>query len=313
MTSPFLDAARQGRNGWKSYLLGIILILFAPILILVVLLIVLSIILAIIHFSFGEVLQQKEEFSKLFESYFNVRIYGFPYLVLLFFGLYTTLFTITLVFVLERIHARRFLSLFGTTNTIRWWRVCEGFVVYLAISLTIFLVFYASNPSRYKLSFILSHWIISLPFSFLLSGMTALILCLFFYGYLLQGFSNLVKKPLRLMFCYGIILATLGLIPFSEPNFLHWTNIIFFTVFTVGITLKDEGFELMLGLFIARSFFFFTILRSSSDELQTPTIFIKETTTALSLIGLLVSIVQLGLFYYICFYMMPRKSINSTE
>ncbi|EKQ70639.1 hypothetical protein OsccyDRAFT_0940 [Leptolyngbyaceae cyanobacterium JSC-12] len=223
------------------------------------------------------------------------------------------LFTVTLVFVLEHIHERKFLSLFGSTNIIRWRRVRDGFVVYFSILTITFSFFYLLNPSRYKLSFVLSHWIVSLPFSFLLSGILALILCFLFYGYFLQGFSSFIKKPLRLMFCYGIIIATLRLILSSEPNPLQWINIIFFALFTVGITLKDEGFELLLGLFTARGFFLSAILQNSSNELQTPAIFIREATTDFSLINLLVFIAQLGLFYYICFSVIQGKSTNSVD
>ncbi|EKQ70640.1 hypothetical protein OsccyDRAFT_0941 [Leptolyngbyaceae cyanobacterium JSC-12] len=69
MTSPFLDAARQGRNGWKSYLFGTILLLVAPTFVFFILYIFLFIILSIIYPPFGETVQQGGDISKFFQSY----------------------------------------------------------------------------------------------------------------------------------------------------------------------------------------------------------------------------------------------------
>ncbi|UBF30415.1 hypothetical protein K9N68_35035 (plasmid) [Kovacikia minuta CCNUW1] len=213
---------------------------------------------------------------------------------------------------MRRIHHRDILTLLGSdASTVDWQRVAQGFAVEFGLRSLILFSIYLINPSRYRFAFSASEWLISLPFSLLLAGYSSLVACLFFYGYLFQGMSCLIPNPVRLITVYGLILGTLQALSVKNP--VDWIGAVFFQIFLLWIILKDKRLEVAIGLITAGSFFSYTIWRSVSRPLQTPTILVRSAESLSPVIYLVLAVIEAVLFYVIWFYVIHRDHLRSPE
>jgi uncharacterized BrkB/YihY/UPF0761 family membrane protein len=104
MTAKFLRIARQGRNSWKRYIVGVLLPFCLA-------LIIWTPILAIATYSLG---------FPLDEEGMNLVLYGNPIRTLIFFGLMSIGFIFGLYLTIKRVHKRQFMTLFNSEASVRW-------------------------------------------------------------------------------------------------------------------------------------------------------------------------------------------------
>lgn len=295
MTAKFLKIARQGRNGWKRYIVGVLLPFCLA-------LIIWTPILAIATYSLG---------FPLDEEGMNLVLYGNPIRTLVFLGLMLISFIFGLYLTMKRVHKRQFMTLFNSEASVRWQQVIKGLYVSLGLYSIQFLAFYLINPSRYIFSFNASEW---LPFT-LLSLVFAPIVALsstLIFAYLIQGTGLLIQSPLLLSISWGLIMGILSYV--SEPETpLYWFISIAVFIFFIWVIIKNNGIELIWGLFITinlTSLVWFSL--DDSGILNAPTIF-KATEPAPPLHSLLSILFIYSLFYYICFGIRKNSSASTPE
>lgn len=256
MTAKFLRIARQGRNSWKRYLVGV----FLPF---GLLLIVWTPILGVTSYILG--FPPGKEGVNLF-------LYANPLRTIVLFGLVCISYLFGLYLSIERVHKRKFTTLFTSEDSVRWQRIIKGFGVYLGLYSIRFILWYLITPSRYILSFNASEW---LPFA-LLSLLFAPIFALFaalFYAYLLQGLGLLMRSPLLLLIVWGLIFGSLSYAAKPE-SLISWFTSVVFGIFLAWVIIKDNGIELMLGWRTALELIDLVwVSFDDSDFLNPPTIF----------------------------------------
>jgi hypothetical protein len=296
MTAKFLRIARQGENSWKRYLIGVLL----PFCLTVIIWIFFFIILGIIYYILGVPLDYTDEEAMNELSYLGT---GLMFISLIF-GLYLSI---------KRVHKRNFITLFTSETSVRWQRVIKGFGVYLLLSGISFLVWYLIAPSRFIFSFSASEW---LPFAWL-----ALVFCpiaalciVLFFAYLLQGIGLLIRSPLLLSIVLGFIFIFGSLIYASEPKtLLYWFMEVAARIFFFWVIIKDNGIELIWGLFTAQGMNdLFGLSFDGSEVWNTPTLF-RITETDPNFYDLLNMLLIYGLFYYICFVKGKNSSASTPE
>jgi hypothetical protein len=302
MTAKFLRIARQGRNSWKRFLVGVLLPYCLTLIVWYLISMVTSYILGF----------------PLNEERTNLLLNGNPLRTSVLLGLTLIIYLFGLYLYIKRVHKRKFTTLFTSEDSVRWQRMIKGFGVYLGLYSIRFLLWYLIAPSRYILHFNASEW---LPFT-LLSLVFAPIFALsvvLFYAYLLQGIGLLIRSPLLLSIVCGLIFSLIdgslyhAFIASEPESLISWFTTVVIWTFMAWVIIKDNGIELMLGWNTAVILIFLVWASvDDSDVFNPPTIF-KATEPLLPLYYLVTVLLHMGLFYYICFGIGKKLSASTPE
>jgi membrane protease YdiL (CAAX protease family) len=272
MSSSFLDAAKQGKNQWWRYLLGILVVLFAFIglgLLLSGIAALLVVLIVPMKGVTGDLQQRLVQFAET-PSALMLAISLMPF-VCGFLGL---------LFVMPVIHQRGVRSLLGnddpsnegqSNRKIRWSQIGLGFGVWFLLLLLLSGVGYWMSPASYRFTFDPAQWLILLPVALLLIPIQTSAEELFFRGYLLQGSGLLTRQPLIIILLNSLLfmLPHLGN-PEMQRGFV-WGALTYWMlgVFFVAITLKSNRLELSLGVHAAQNLFVALVLNSKDSALPT--------------------------------------------
>jgi hypothetical protein len=279
MNKTFLTIARQGRNGWKRYLVGALLAIGVPLIIMTTVMIISAYI------------------SGISIKNTNLILYGNPLRAVLFSGLGGVGLLLGLFLAVTRVHRRKFMTLFSVDTSIDWLRVIKGFILWLGLYGISFFVWYLIFPSRYSLTFNISEW---LPFTLLVlifAPILSLVRILFLYAYLLQAVGLLIRHPLLLSIVWGLVLASLS-IDLKMP--IYWILSFAYATFMTWIVIKDNRIELVIGINIAVSLISLVFISYPDSLIKAPTVF--KVADVPDFLPVLVSFVfRAGFFYFICF------------
>ena len=279
MNKTFLTIARQGRNGWKRYLVGALLAIGVPLIIMTTVMIISAYI------------------SGISIKNTNLILYGNPLRAVLFSGLGGVGLLLGLFLAVTRVHRRKFMTLFSVDTSIDWLRVIKGFILWLGLYGISFFVWYLIFPSRYSLTFNISEW---LPFTLLVlifAPILSLVRILFLYADLLQAVGLLIRHPLLLSIVWGLVLASLS-IDLKMP--IYWILSFAYATFMTWIVIKDNRIELVIGINIAVSLISLVFISYPDSLIKAPTVF--KVADVPDFLPVLVSFVfRAGFFYFICF------------
>ena len=292
MSQTYLDIARQGKNNWWRYLLGIILILFLWFIVGGIAAGILLILpLASQGLSSLELTQQVEASLRKpsIQTYLIINIQ----FIFFCFGIFLSM---------KWLHQRRFLTLVGADAKIRWQRFFQGFGVWFLIQSILFAISFILEPDNLELAFKPVQWLILLACALILTPIQTSTEELFFRGYILQGLGLITKQPLILMIINGVLFMLPHLAnPEVQRGFL-WMALYYFAfgVFCTLLTLKDNRLELAFGAHAANNLFVILFVSTKDSVIQVPAIWLaKETGSAES--GLIWFLVKCALFYLIIF------------
>jgi uncharacterized protein len=286
MKSPtFLTIARQGKNGWWRYLLGI-LIVFG------VVFIIYLFTLYVVWISF----YLSGISLKINQDTINSFLYAHPTRYLFLTALTGVLILLGLFLVTKFVHKRPFMTLISPDTTLDWFRIFKGLLVWLGITGINFLAWYLIVPSRYSLTFNLAEWLPFAAWGLILLPVITCARVLWFNAYLLQGLGLLIQRPLILTIVWGFLLGSL-LTDFKMPNF--WIVSVIRAMFATWLIIKDDRIELLIGVTMADALFGF-VLGFSDSKIRLPVVF-ETSDTPPVLIILVTYLLRAGLFYLICF------------
>jgi uncharacterized protein len=282
----YLDLARQGRIGWRCFLLAVLLVLFSWQ--------VVGALPAIFLLSW--VLGDGNPQTSITPTGQFVGVdpaFGF------FASMLASVFFLFGIFLgIRFIHQRAFRSLITPARAISWRRFFQGFAAWFTLSGLMSLAEAVLYPGRYVLTFDMQRII---PFAFL-----ALILVpiqtsaeeLFFRGYILQG----VGLRLRNIWTLSAISGMIFMLPhFLNPEAHINFGLMGFYYFLIGavmayVTLRDGRLELAMGLHAANNLFSFLVANYTITALPSPSIFTVGTldpiySVSAAVLGLMVFIV----------------------
>lgn len=285
MSTEFLDAVRQGKNEWWRYVLSFMLIVFFW-----------AFLGSLPWLMLGMDLPLDAVGSAV-----SGRDQLLQYVLI---SLSFCCFGMGIFLAIKYIHHRRFNSLIHSTSTVRWKRVAQGFIVWLALTAITYSLEVLSNPNRFSFTFKPVLWLIFLPLALVLTPIQAATEELFFRGYLLQGFSLLTKNRWLLI---SLSTGIFGWLHLGNPEVtasaqVLWLGALYFTfgAFLALITLQDQSLELAIGQHAANNLFLALIVRDKVSVLDTPAI-VTRIVTPDARVEFFLFLLQATAFYYIVF------------
>lgn len=281
----FLTIARQGKNGWWRYLLGILIVFGVAFIIYL-----LTTYVVWISFYLSDISLQ------INRDTINSFLYTNPTRYLFVTALTGVLLLLGLFLAMKFVHKRPFMTLISPDSTIDWFRIFKGCILWLGLYGIGFTLWYLIIPSRYSLTFNLAEWLPVAGWGLILSPIMACARVILIFAYLLQGMGLLIRRPLILAIVWGFLLGSL-LTDFKMPNF--WIVGVVSIMFMTWIIIKDDRLELAIGMSIADVFYRF-FLGFSDSPIKLP-VFFEAHRTNFVLPTLLTYLIQASLFYLLCF------------
>lgn len=305
MSQSYLDVARQGKNSWWRYLLGILFILLLWIVVGSIVSLIVGSILLTIHLNQSglnpEALQQPSQQQLLsFLKTPSVGAYVTVNIPFIFFGL-------AILLVVIGLHRRPFRTLISADSSVNFKRLLRGFLVWFLISTILIPVDYLLNSQNYVFSFNPGQWFLLLPLALVLTPLQTSAEEFFFRGYLLQGLGLLTRQRFVLIIVSSLLFAVPHFVNPEMQRGAVWLALLYFAfgVFLTVITLKDNRLELALGVHAANNLRFLFISTKDS-ALPAPAIWILNDPGDPRL-DLVVFLIQSAIFYYVFF---GRKKSN---
>lgn len=250
---PFLNNSLQGKNSIWRYLITIFLSLIVPSFVAGAFLAIFILIWVLL-------------FKQSFSVDIVYQLLSDPLFLIFLVFLSFSISYLFLYLCVRFIHEKNFISIINTGNKVRWKKIGIGALAWLGIIVILDFISYLIDPTSFKISLN--------PQGFWLLAFLALIAFpiqasfeeVFFRGYLMQGFSLVLKRP------WVVLLATS--IFFS---LLHWWNggtaimslSIVMGTFIIGLmlgilTMADNGIELAVGVHIINNLYV-SVIHSSPE------------------------------------------------
>jgi membrane protease YdiL (CAAX protease family) len=300
MTQKFLALAQSGKNQWWRYLFGIIIILVSW-----------QGIGSIPFISLVFLLQN----DKIPETKINPQTLqlegGAPLLLYLVINFSFVCFLISLYIAVRFIHQRDFITLITPNNKVNWYRVIQGFGIWIFIlAVSSMIDYYFINPGNYKLTFDISNFLIFLPIALILTSIQASVEELFFRGYLMQGIGLTTRNASISILVSSFLFMLLHLLnPEVKSGFIPLAYYYFFSaIFLSIITVKDNSLELAIGTHIGNNMFRAFLVNYTNSVLPSPSIFTMQKLNPTSnLINTLVCF----MLFYLFFFRKSRRTISN--
>jgi uncharacterized protein len=183
------------------------------------------------------------------------------------------------VILIKQLHGRSISETINGTKKIRWSRFFISAIVWLIISAVYFFIYLKLNPSNFTLNNKSVSLIYLTVISLLMIPFQAAFEEIIFRGYLMQGFSLVLKNR-----WFPLIMTSLsfGLLHAFNPEVKEFgfltmmpQYIMFGLIFGI-VTIIDDGVELALGAHAANNIFLCVMVTAESSALQTPALFKQE-------------------------------------
>jgi len=247
-TSRYLDLAREGRNDWWRYALGVSTIAFF------------WLVLGYVPYLF--LVDAGAETGPLLDF------------VAINFSIFMMLAGLAVTVTL--IHRRPLRSLVTPAARVDWRRAGRGALVWAAVATVVVVVEHLLFPGRYYLSFDPERLLPFLAAVLVLTPIQCVTEELVFRGYAMQGLGLLTRRPLLIAVASSLIFTLPHLL--NPEVHLHGTLIMAANYFVIGmllatITLRDGRLELAIGLHSANNVFLALIANYEGSALATAAIF----------------------------------------
>lgn len=295
----YVEAARRGSHRWWRYLLGLVIILFAWLVVGTVA----SLLVAIaIGGQEGFAAFRQADYSALGSvGSFLVIMAGFP----CFLG--GTLLTVSLI------HRRPPLTLITAQEKISWYRVGQGFVAwFVPFCLIGGLGQYLFYPDTFSFNSDLAALALFVPIALIFTAIQTTTEELFFRGYIVQGAS--------LIWSNRVFLAIVPAVIFTLPHLGNpeaiaggWLTV-FVTYFLVPgllwtvVSLIDGTTELAIGVHFANNIGGILLINITGSAVTTPTLFtVSEYHTTYGALSVLVAI---PVFLAIAYKVFKRDEVS---
>jgi len=247
LTERYLDLARQGRNAWWRYALGVTTIIFFWL--------VLGYVPYLLLVGSGMNDQLLEYLAVNFSIFMMLA---------------------GLVLTVKLIHRRPLLSLATPAARVDWRRLGRGALVWTAIAAIVVLIEHLLYPGRYYLSFDPGRFFGFLAVVLVLTPIQTTAEELVFRGYAMQGIGLLTRRPALIAVASSLIFAVPHLL--NPEVHEHGVLIMAANYFVIGmllatITLRDGRLELAIGVHAVNNVFLALVANYEGSALTTESIF----------------------------------------
>jgi uncharacterized protein len=193
-------------------------------------------------------------------------LYSIPYIV----GL------ITLMLLITPIHERKSLSVLTSLPSFRWKNFFWGARIWLMLIASYTLIVSLTGIQENKIQFNFLNFCTLTLYSLTLIPLQTAFQEVLFRGYLMQGFSQIIKFKWLTLLVTALIFGAIQITnqennviePFNTLPQYIWYGIVFGI-----ITLMDEGLEMALGVHTINNIFFSLFFCGDSSVVDTPALF----------------------------------------
>ena len=261
----YLDQAKNGKNNWWRYVLGIIIVIFF------------AQFIGSIPFGFLQVYYASVnnvnfdiDSEQLLEQVYKAH----PILSNILLNVTFIFSFVAIWLVVKLLHKRNFVTLITPTKKINFKKIMKAslvWMVFMVFSNYIAYLISLNNPEikyEFNIGFFSNGWgIVFIFFSIFLTFFQTTFEELFFRGYLAQWISLKFSKLVTLIFT-SLIFGSLHLFN-PENSFGIWLSISYFLsgVFLAGLVWIDDSLEAAIGVHWANNWFFVAILSSTNSVL----------------------------------------------
>lgn len=228
----YTELARQGKTGWKAYLLSIVTIIFF------------YLFLGGFFTGFVSGIINASGRVKYLAEYINLNIAD----IFLLAGLYISL---------KHIHKRKFKTLITPYSKVSFGRICYGFSIYFFLILISTVIEYFIHPKDFSFTLDYSLLFKSLSIILVFTLIQTTTEELLFRGYVIQLLGLFLKSNILLAVISGIIFA----VPhFLNPEMANGFFIMALNYFAYGfllaiVTFKSNTLEIAIGVHAANNLF----------------------------------------------------------
>jgi uncharacterized protein len=183
---------------------------------------------------------------------------------------------IAFAFLLKPLHSRSFISTINGMGRIRWKRFFTGASLWMIFMIVYLIVYKQLDPDNFTVNNKSSSLFILALISFLLIPFQAAYEEVIFRGYLMQGFSHLIRNRFFPLISTSVFFALLHSLNPEVKEFGFLTMMPQYLVFGLIfglITLLDDGIEAAMGAHAANNIFLCIMVTQKSSALQTPALF----------------------------------------
>ena len=264
MVHEFIDLAREGKNEWWRWLLGLCIVLFVWLgsgFILGMVLVVWALV---------------DDDPNTYIDAATSSVKGLDAIITyIAFNLGHAVMVVVLFLVTRQVHGRRFLSLITPLARIRWGRVAGSFGWWFGLSAVITLIDYLLYPSTYKVTLDPVRFLIFVPIALVLTPLQTTGEELFFRGYVMQGLGLFTRNSVVLATTVGVLFMVPHLLnPEVMSGFIpmatYYFGVGFFLAF---VTLKSNSLEYALGIHGATCLFSALVTNYENSVMPTESIF----------------------------------------
>ena len=247
-TERYLDQAREGKNTWWRYLLGVLIIVFCW--------------LELGYLPYLLLVHAGLDRDPLLDF------------VAINFSIFMMLAGLAIV--VKLIHRRPLLGLVTPATRVAWRRAGHGAAVWCVLAAAATLLEHLLYPERYYLSFEPQRFLVFVALVLVLTPIQTTAEELLFRGYAMQGFGLLTRKP--------ALIVVLSSVVFTLPHLLnpevreHGALIMAANYFVIGmllatIALRDGRLELAIGVHAVNNVFLALVANYEGSALMTEAIF----------------------------------------
>jgi uncharacterized protein len=300
----FLDLARQGKNQWWRYLIGILSIL-------TIWLLSSTIVVAIAFMYWMASAGLSADTAIHGAQKFDVWLQTPDTMVYIFLNL-PFVFPLLTIFVLTKwFHQRPIGTLISARRSPNLKRIFAGAWVWGLLFILTEVLLYLMHPQAYKFTFEPLSWLILASVAFVLTPLQTSAEEFFFRSYLLQGMGLLVRNRVVLAVLNGILFTIPHL---SNPEIARNPGLIALNYFGMGIflayiTLRDQSLDLALGAHAANNLCSFLLVNTADSVIPTNAL-VTVSQPEHPAISLLILAIMVGIFN---FYFFGRQTHQVTE
>jgi uncharacterized protein len=177
---------------------------------------------------------------------------------------------------IKPLNSRNFVSTITGKKKIRWKNFLKGATVWMILMAVYFFVYLGIDPGNFSINNKTSSLIILSLLSFLLIPFQAAFEEVIFRGYLMQGFTLLVRNRLFPLAATSILFALMHSLNPEVKEFGFLTvmpqYLTFGLIFGI-VTILDDGIEAAMGAHAANNIFLCIMVTQESSAIQTPALY----------------------------------------
>jgi len=177
---------------------------------------------------------------------------------------------------LKPLHSRSFLATINGTGKIRWKRFLIGASVWMVFMLLYLVIYKQFDPENFTINNKTASLIILALISFLFIPFQATFEEVIFRGYLMQGFSVIIRNRLFPLAMTSVLFALMHSLNPEVKDYGFLTMMPQYLVFGLIfglVTILDDGIEAALGAHAANNIFLCIMVTHRSSALQTQALF----------------------------------------